>query len=157
MSDAALLTPGAGMAAEAITTRHGHVGQKGDLTVELHYGDFDTGHGRQAALYVYSRNRQADGAFIPLSMMWQFAEREALHMMIPPMAERVFGFVTKQDQFRLLDAILDYLDDLRKSPPDPNLFKDRSLKAFLQSCADEGLDFEVRMGGRHGKRMLSTH
>lgn len=151
------LTPGMGLAAEAITTRHSHVGQKGDITVELHYGDFDTGHGRQAALYLYRRGRDTEGVYVPLSMMWQFAERDALHVMIPPMAEKVFGFVTWQDQFRLLDAILDYLEDLRKSPPDPSLFKDRSLNAFLESCAAEGVGFEVRKGGRHGERVVSTH
>lgn len=154
--DGLLLTPGAGMAA-ATTTRHSHVGQKGDLTVELHFGDFGTGHGRQAALCLFRRGHEADGVFVPLSMMWQFAERDALNVMIPPMAKQVYGFVTRQDEFRLLDAILDYLDDLRKSPPDPNLFKDRSLDAFMASFADEGLDFEVRLGGRHGDRVLSTH
>lgn len=151
------LTPGVGMQAESITTRHSHVGKKGDLTIELHYGDFQTGHGRQAALYIWAQGRQTNGVYVPLSQMWQFAERESLQLMIPPMAEKVYGFVTRNDLFRLLDAILDYLDDLRKSPPDPNLFKDRSLNAFLQSFADEGLDFEVKVGGRHGKTVVSTH
>lgn len=151
------LTPGVGMQAESITTRHSHVGRKGDLTVELHYGDFQTGHGRQAALYIWKIGRQADGVYIPLSQMWMFNEPAAMAQMIPPLAEKVYGFVTKADAFRLLDAIVDYLDDLRKSPPDPNLFRDRSLNAFLQSFADEGLDFEVKVGGRHGKTVVSTH
>jgi len=156
--DGALLLPGHGLAAKAdtTTTKHSHIGRKGDLTVELHYGDFDTGHGRQAALYIHKTGREADGVYVPLSMMWMFAERAALHVMIPPMAKQVYGFVTRQDEFRLLDAVLDFLEDLRKSPPDPNLFKDRSLNAFLESCAAEGFDFSVKVGGRHGSTVLST-
>lgn len=150
--DGLILTPGAGNIAgawvELETMQYSHVGRKGDLTVQLHYGDLGTGHGRQAAFYIFCARRERHGVFVPLSMMWQYAERDALHTMIPPLAEQVFGFVTKQDAYRLLDAILDYLDDLRKSPPDPQLFVDRSLDAFLKSCEDEGVSFFVEMGGR---------
>lgn len=143
-SFAHIMQPGVGNDAgvEAFTTRHSDVGKKGDLTVELHYGDFQTGHGRQAALYIW-RAKQSEGVFIPLSAMWQYAEHDALNVMVKPLAKKLYGFVTKQDEIRLLDAALDYLEDLRKSPPDPELFKDRSLNAFLESCADEGLDFFV--------------
>ena len=141
-----LMQPGVGnfngLQADNTTTRHSHVGVKGDLTVELHYGDFGTGHGRQAALYIW-RAKQDQGVFIPLSSLWMFAEKDALHVMIPPLAKQLYGFVTQMDQTRVLDAVLDYLGDLRKSPPDPDLFKDRSLNAFMESCADEGLDFFV--------------
>ncbi|MGC1550526.1 MAG: hypothetical protein WA777_18545 [Rhodanobacter sp.] len=145
-----LLKPGIGNGLEQDhkTTKFRHVGTKGDLTVELHYGDFDTGHGRQAALCIYRRGHEKTGVFVPLSAMWMFAECDALHIMIPPLAAQIYGFVTKQDNFRVLDAILDYIDDLRKSPPDPNLFKDKSLDAFMKSCEDEGLDFSVKVNGK---------
>lgn len=134
-------------AAERTTIRHGWVGKKGDLTVELHYGDFDTGHGRQAALYLY-RGDASKGVFVPLSALWMYAERNALHVMIPPLAEQLYGFVTQQDQVRVLDAVLEYFEDLQKSPPDPNLFKDRSLDAFRESCDREGLEVYVDVGGK---------
>lgn len=137
---------------ENTTIRHGYVGSKGDLTVELHYGDFGTGHGRQAALYLFRKAAPADGVFVPLSDLWKYTERAALHVMVPPLARQLYGFVTQMDQIRVLDAVVDYLDDLRKSPPDPNLWKDKSLDAFRESCAEEGLDFFVDV---NGKRVLS--
>lgn len=152
---AALLQAGAGNNAggERTTIRHSSIGTKGDLTVELHYGDFDTGHGRQAALYIF-RTHAGDtkGVYVPLSTMWMYLERASLHVMIPPLAKQLYGFVTQMDQVRVLDAVVDYLDDLRKSPPDPGLFKDKSLDAFRQSCEDEGLEFFVDV---NGKRVLN--
>lgn len=144
MSDGALLKPNIGNESERRTERHAHVGRKGDLTVELHYGDFGTGK-REAALALVHGD---DTVFVPLSAMWMYAERDALHVMVPPLAEHLYGFVTKQDCLRVLDAVLDYLDDLRKSPPDPALFRDRSLDAFLDGCAREGVDFFVDVNGK---------
>lgn len=147
-SDDAVSRPGLHEATDGVTTRHSHVGQKGDLTVELHYGDFQTGHKRQAALYLWRRGHEKDGCFIPLSDMWMYAEKDAFHVMIPPLARHLYSFDTQMDHVRVLDTILEYLDDLRKSPPDPNLFKDRSLDAFLQSCEDEGLEFFATVNGK---------
>lgn len=146
-SEDAISNPTVFGAAGHASTKHSHVGQKGDLTVELHYGTFDTGHQRQAALYIWRRKHEPDGVYVPLSQMWMFAEKDALHEMVPPMAKHLYGFVTQQDQVRVLDAVLDFLEDLRKSPPDPKLFKDRSLDAFLESCAEEGLDFFATVNG----------
>ncbi|KLD65432.1 hypothetical protein [Dyella japonica] len=146
-----LLRPGIGndvAASERTTTRHSFVGRKGDLTVELHYGDFGTGHGRQAALYIFQGRKEKDGVFIPLSAMWMYAERDALHVMVPHLAKQLWGFVTQQEQIRLLDAILDYLGDLRKSPPDPQLFEDKSLDRFLEGCEEEGLHFFVDVNNK---------
>lgn len=147
---AALLRAGIGNekdAGERKTIKHGWVGKKGDLTIELHYGDFDTGHGRQAALYLF-RADESKGVFVPLSTLWMYTEREALHVMIPPLAAQLYGFVTQQDQVRVLDAVLEYFEDLQKSPPDPLLFKDRSLDAFRESCAQEGLEVFVDVNGK---------
>lgn len=135
-------------AEERTTIRHSHVGKKGDLTIELHYGDFDTGHGRQAALYIFRAPKPTEGVFVPLSSLWMYVEREALHVMVPPLAKQLYGFVTQMDQVRVLDAVVDYLGDLQKSPPDPDLFKDKSLDAFRESCASEGLDFFVEVNGK---------
>lgn len=134
--------------AERVTSRHSFVGSKGDLLIELHYGDFGTGHGRQAALKVFSRHRPDAATYVPLSELWKFTEAAALHVLVPVMAKQIYGFVTKDDQFRVLDAIVEYLDDLRKSPPDPELFRDRSLDSFLERCADEGVEFFVDVNGK---------
>lgn len=132
----------------AATQVHHHVGRKGDLMVELHYGQFQPGaRKREAALFLYQVNRPQHGVFVPMGDLWAFAERDAMHALIPPLAEKVFTFVTKQDHFRLLDAILDFLEDLKNAKPDPNLFKDRSLDAFLEGCEREGLSFFVERDG----------
>lgn len=140
---------------ERQTTRHSHVGRKGDLVIELHYGNFGTGRKHEAALYIYQLNRQAEGTFVPMTTLWQFAERDAMHTIIPPLAQQIFAYVTKQDCYRLLDAILDFLEDLKNARPDPNLFKDRSLDAFLESCAQEGLEFFVQHGKDGRKQVLN--
>lgn len=130
------------------TIRHSYIGRKGNLRVELHYGDFHTGHGRQAALYIHVDGKPKDGVFVPLSTMWMYAEREALHLMIPPLARQLYGFVTHDDQVRVLDAVLDYLDDLRKSPPEPGFLQDHSLEQFVKGCEDEGLTFFAEKNGQ---------
>lgn len=128
------------------TERHTHVGRKGDLVVELHYGQFRAGKKHEAAMYLYQVNHPERGVYVPMTSLWAFAERDALHTLIPPLAEQVFVISTKHDCFRLLDAIMDYLEDLKNAPPDPAQFKDRSLDAFLESCAREGLEFFVQRG-----------
>jgi hypothetical protein len=148
-----LLTPGAIDGKGARTERHSLLGRKGDLTVELHYGDFDTGHGRQAALYIWRRGHEDRGVYVPLSLMWQmgYTVKEQAHAMmniVPSLAEHLYGFVTRDDATRVMDAIIDYLDDLQKSPPDPALFRDRSLDAFLESCEREGLEFSAKINGK---------
>lgn len=127
------------------TVKHDHVGRKGDLVVELHYGKFGQ-KSREAALFLYQVNHVDRGVYVPMHALWAFAERDALHTLIPPLADRVFPFVTRMDCFRLLDAVLDFIEDLKNAKPDPALFKDRSLDAFLESCAQEGLEFFVQRG-----------
>lgn len=146
----AIVQPGVGNAAnyERRTIKHKHLGRKGDLTIELHYGDFNTGHGRQAALYVWRRGHETRGVYVPLSALWMYCERDAVHTMIPELASHLYGMESKLLQFQLMDAIFDYLGELHKSPPDPELFKDKSLDAFLESCAREGLDFFADVNGK---------
>lgn len=147
---AGLVVPGVGndvQAAEQTTIRHSYVGRKGDLTVELHYGDFGTGHGRQAALYLWCRDEKA-GVFVPLSSLWMYTVAGKQYDMVKPLAAQLYSFVTRMDETRVLDAVNEYFEDLQKSPPDPDLFRDRSLSAFQESCAKEGLEFFVDVKGK---------
>lgn len=148
MKDVAL-TAGVGMAlTKDSVIKHSRVGRKGDLAVELHYGDFGTGHGRQAALYLARERHPDDGVYVPLSEFWKFMERDAFDVMIPPLAKKLYPFLTRFDLFRVMDALLEYLDELRKSPPDPDIYRDRSLNAFLEGCIADDLDFTVKVGGK---------
>lgn len=128
------------------TIRWSHVGVKGDLVVELHYGRFGT-NAREAALYLYRARAPLDGVFVRMGDLWAFAERDAIHTLIPTLAAKVYGFVTKLDCFRLLDAIMDYLEDLKNARPDPRTFRDRSLDRFLEGCDRDGVEFFVERNG----------
>lgn len=130
---------------EVTTEKHSHVGRKGDLTIELHYGDFGDGRGKQPALHIYHLT-PSRGAFLPLSDMWQCMEREAFVVMAKPIADRCYGFVTRDDMVRVMDALLEYLDDLRQAPPAPK-FRYKKLDDFLESCEREGLSMFVDING----------
>lgn len=151
-------TPGRDMDDKAKTQRHSHLGVKGDLTVELHYGDFDDSRGRQAALYLWRRGRESQGIFVPLATMWMYGhttldQAKAFEQLIPSLADHLYhGVVTKSDMVRVMDSILDYLGELRRSPPPPYMRKDRSLEEFLAGCEEEGLEFQIKVDG---KRVLN--
>lgn len=129
------------------TMRHSHLGTKGELTIELHYGDFQTGHGRQAALFLWRRGHYEDGVFVPLSEMWRFGHTTAQQAVafatfVPELTAQLYGgLLVRSDMIRVMDAVLDYLDELRRSPPDPNLMKDPSYKRWMEEMADQDMEF----------------
>lgn len=143
----------------AVTTeRWATIGRKGDLVIELHFGHFLDKHKQEAALLVYSRD-PSRGVFIPVRQMWAWAEiAKARNMMatdLVVMAEQIYGFATRNDCMRLLDAVMEFLEDLKNSPLPPRK-KCKSLDYFLEEI-DRDLEgghmfFEVggeriRMGG----------
>lgn len=125
--------------------RHSFVGRKGDLRVELHYADLNDGNGRQACLYLFKFTAPKDGVLVPFAGMWQFAEKNALHTVVVPIARKLYGFDTQMDQIRVLDAMLDYLEDLKNHKPEPGL--DKSLDQFLEECDAEDTPFFLEVGG----------
>jgi hypothetical protein len=152
----ALLNPLRGTQADATTKRHSLLGKRGDLTVELHYGDFGTGAGHEAALYVSRKTAAGDvnGVYVPLSCLWMYVEgrsgnfNDSFERMIPPLCDRLYGVITRSGLMNTMDAIIDYLDDLRKSPPDAEFMRDRSLKSFIARCDKEELEFFVETNGK---------
>lgn len=133
------------------TERHSHVGRKGDLVVELHFGNFVDEHAREAALFIYARDPKR-GIFVPLRNMHQWATMA--DAVIPPpvlhqLAEQIYGFVTQMDCFRLLDAVMEFMQDLKDSPLPPRN-QSKSLDYFLEDVerATEGGSFFVERGGQ---------
>lgn len=126
--------------------RHSFVGVKGDLRVELHYSDVGDGHGRQACLYLFQIQKPKDGVLIPFAGMWQYAERNALDKVVKPLAAKIYGFVSRQDEFRVLDAILDYLQDLKDHRPETGM--DKTLDEFLEECDAADAPFFLEIGGQ---------
>ena len=126
------------------TRRHSYVGSKGDLRVELHFASVG-GRERQACLYVFKFNDPKNGVLIPFDSMWQYAQRGAIDKVIKPLAAKLYGFVTRQDEFRVLDAVMDYLDDLKNHKPEPD--QDPTLDEFLQDCEETVGEFYLEIGG----------
>lgn len=126
--------------------RHSFVGVKGDLRIELHYADVNDGAGRQACLYLFHAHRAKDGVLIPFGGMWQYAERDALDKVVKPVTAKLYPFVTRQDEFRVLDAILDYLQDLKDHRPETGM--DKSLDEFLEECDREDSPFFLEIDGK---------
>lgn len=151
-----LLIPGHGALVCTETIRHSVLGTRGDLVVELHYGDFGTGAGREAALCIFRKRDSERSApvYVPLSCLWMYVEgkqgqfNDSFAVMIPELCHRLYGQVTKSDAFRVMDAIIDFLDDLRKSPPDTAVFADETLKSFLTELNDNDLEFWMEVGGK---------
>ena len=125
--------------------RHSHVGVKGDLRVELHFADVRDGRGVQACLYLFAMLRPNDGVLVPFANMWQYAERNALDKVVRPLAGKLYPFTTKNDEYRVLDAILDYLQDLKDHPPEPG--EDKTLDQFLEECDREDSPFFLEING----------
>lgn len=140
------------------TERHSAVGRKGDLVVELHFGHFTDHQKREAALFVYARDPKR-GVFIPLQLMWAWNEMAAARNMMATdlvsLAEQVYGFATQMDCMRLLDAVMEFMEDLKNSPLPPK-GQCKNLDYFLEEVdrATEGghMFYEVngervKMGG----------
>lgn len=129
--------------------RHSFVGVKGDLRVELHYADVHDGAGWQGCLYIARKRAPQDGVLVPFAGMWRYAQADAIDKIVKPLAAKLYSFVTQQDEFRVLDAVLDYLEDLKNHPPEPGT--DKSLDEFLAECeeADSPFFFEI-----NGERVL---
>jgi hypothetical protein len=154
-----ILPPGFDDGPASVTTeRWETVGRKGDLVIELHFGNFVDRHTKEAALLVYSRD-PSRGVYVPLRQMWAWNElagaRNVMATDLVTMAERIYGFATHDDTIRLLDAVMEFLEDLKDSPLPPRK-KCRSLDYFLEEV-DRDLEgghmfYEVggeriRMGG----------
>jgi hypothetical protein len=131
--------------------RHSYIGKKGDLRVELHFVDLNDGEGRQAALYIYKFNAHANGIYVGFAGLWRYAQRDALHRLIKPLSKQIYGFESKDSEFRVLDTVMDYLEDLKNHKPEPD--QDKTLDEFLEDCEMEGLEFFVEDG--MGNRIIN--
>lgn len=125
------------------------VGRKGDLTVELHYLDFMDGRGLgvQAALLIRNDRSTRAPVYVPLADAWRYAEKRAIHKVAPQLCEQLYGMLTKDGCFRVIDLMMDFMDDLIKSPAPPKrLREDKSLASFLKRCDEEEVTFEAFIG-----------
>lgn len=140
------------------TRRHSFVGVKGDLRVELHYADVRDGAGRQACLYLFRARAPKDGVLVPFGELWRYrdeagrrsmdvdASAEVIGRSAKALSAQLYGVSTRTTEFRVLDAIMDYAEDLKNHRPEPGL--DKTLDQFLEECDREDLGFFVEVGGK---------
>lgn len=99
-----------------------HLGRVGDLKVELRFGNYLDRHRREAALVMWASNPRRV-ATVPLSQLYMIEEMasgaEMLHTMAAALAEQIYGMVIKKNVERVIDACVNFADDLRKSPLPP--------------------------------------
>ena len=107
------------------------IGRKGDLLCFLtEITIAGAGKAEPALVLANHRNPRERHTYILLSQMWAFAEPQAMTKIAPQLAVKLYGFVTKQDCFRIIDAFYDFADDLRKAPP-PHWLSNRDRAAAL--------------------------
>lgn len=147
------------------TRRHSFVGVKGDLRCELHYIDLSEQSkrhefcGREACLYIFKARNPKGGVLLPMCQMWEFTPRElgakpsvdaaAMGNRVSRNAKQIsmalYGIENQSDEFRVLDLLCDYLEDLKNHKPETGL--DKTLDEFLEECESEDMPFFFEVNG----------
>lgn len=119
-------------------------GRKGDLRIafgfERHDGE------PQACMYIYAARSPRQVASIPISLMYLFDTRRidptrenAAMPHARKVADIVYGGVpSKMEVYRVLDAITDWITDLKNMPP-PSTW--RNPETLERALAERGYEF----------------
>lgn len=127
--------------------RTSYVGTKGNLTCFI--TDIELGARKaEPALLIANRTSPTDRhVYVRLGELWQLidpADPEAVSKQqkaIVALTERLYGFVTRDDSFRVLDAIYDFAQDLIHAKP-PTWITNAQ---WLQALAED--DMTISSGG----------
>lgn len=129
-----------------------YVGAKGDLIAML--TDLDAGARKRtpALVLAHKANPRERNVFIPLTAMWLLIDpdipddakrtrenREKQQHAIRALAGRLYGFVTADDTYRVIDALYDFADDLKNAKP-PRGFNHTE---WLEALAADDMKFLV--------------
>lgn len=109
------------------------IGRKGDLLCFLTEIKVEGAANAEPAMVLAHRNNPRERhTFILLSQMWAFAEPKAMTTIAPQLAEKLYGYVTKQDCFRIIDAFYDFAEDLKNAPPPSWLNNQERVSALMR-------------------------
>lgn len=136
-----------------------YVGSKGDLVCFLTAVDLP-GRKKEPAILLANKQQPVQRQVtIQLRNLWQLVDpdisgdrkatarnRATQRSIVLELTEHLYGFVTQQDTFRVLDAIYDFAEDLKNARPPQGY----SLGQWLQALAED--DMTVSFNGRqmHG-------
>lgn len=121
---------------EAVTIglkRYQLVGRKGDLAIIVTQAKNPvTGKEEPAMVLANRRDPKHRHVFILLSQLYQVVVPNVWVEVAPKLAERLYGFVTQHDLYRICDAIFDFAEDLQKAKPARGLGTQDWLRALAQ-------------------------
>lgn len=119
------------------------IGAKGDLAAFLTQLQVTPGRNEEPTLCLANKANPRDRhVYIPLSHLWMMVEPNAMRDAAPQLCERLYGVVTKDGCFRILDAVFDFAEDLKNAPPPAWL----SNAQWMQAIAEDGM--ASRVNGR---------
>lgn len=109
-----------------------YIGRKGDLVAFLAQFPLSADDRREhpVLLLANARTPRERRIMFPLRQLWQVVEPRALADVAIPLAQHLYGFVTRDDAFRVLDALLEFAEDL-KNAPTPAWISERDYLAAL--------------------------
>lgn len=125
--------------------RSTYVGAKANLTCFI--TDIDVGaRKREPALLLANRTSPTErNVFVPMSSLWLLLDpdtleaKEAQRAAVTALCERLFGFVTKDDCFKLLDALYDFAQDLVHAKPPTWM----THAQWLQALAEDDMTLNI--------------
>ena len=124
-------------------SRYEIVGSKGDLTIILTQGKNPVSGKEEPAMVIANKRDPAHRhVFILLSQLYQVIVPEVMADVAPKLATRLYGFVTREDLFRVSDVLFEFAEDLQKAKPAQRL----GTKQWLEALAQDG--FAVRHQGK---------
>ena len=128
------------------TKRSAYVGRKGNIVLWL--TDIETAPRKsEPALLLVNRAATERNVYVRLGELWLLIDPSDVHeadnqrIAIHALTERLFGFVTKDDCFRVLDAIYEFAQDLVHAKPPVWI----TNAQWLQALAED--DMTVTAGG----------
>lgn len=117
------------------------VGSKGDLSVYMTNIEFEGGEGAEPALYIRNEHRRdatTNGCpvyMVLLQDLWIYRPEDRdrgrnhtydeMRRRLANGCEALYGVVSNQGMFRIHDAILDFVDDLKNLKPPPEMTREQ--------------------------------
>lgn len=120
------------------SARTTYVGAKGDLTAWITDVELPARKREPALMLANKTNPKERHAYVLLRELWMLLDPEDLGAAkrqgeaIAALTERLYGFVTKQDLHRVLDAIYDFAQDLVHAKPPAGFNQAQWLRALAE-------------------------
>lgn len=121
-----------------------YVGRVGDLEVSLVNAVVHRDREAEACMLLRQVNRVTE-VLVPMSTAWQWREPEQMVPLAGAVAQKLYPFMTRDDVFRVIDAVHNFIEDVIKHPPPKG--ENRTLDDFLADCERDGLQPFIEVNG----------